>query len=82
MPNTVKVEFEGKQHDAVPVEPNQSNEHWNQYLLDDGTVLKLKTVVTSIMRLIGAYTPDGDPVYVVKSGNVVTATCPDTLKKR
>lgn len=81
MPNTIKVEFQGTPHEAVPVEANQSNEHWNQYLLDDGTVLKLKTVVPAIFRLVDAYTSDGDPVYVVKSGNIVTAVCPEKLKK-
>lgn len=82
MPNTVKVEFQGTLHDAVPVEANQSSEYWNQYLLDDGSVLKLKSVVTNIFRLIGAYNNDGDPIYVVKSGNIVTAACPDNLKKK
>ena len=82
MPNTIKIEFQGQSHDAVPVEANQSNEYWNQYLLEDGTVLKVKTVVTNIMRLIDEYAPDGDPVYVIKSGNVVTVTCPEGLKKK
>ena len=82
MPNTVKVPFEGAQYDAVPVEANQSSEYWNQYLLEDGSMLKLKAVVTGVLRLIGAYNNEGDPVYVVRSGNIVTVTCPDNLKKR
>ncbi|MBI3317605.1 MAG: hypothetical protein HYZ90_00445 [Candidatus Omnitrophica bacterium] len=82
MPNTIKVQFQGKECDAVRVEANQANEHWNQYLLDDGTMLKLKSVATDIVRLIGVYNDDGDPVYVIKSGNIVTATCPDNLKRK
>lgn len=78
----IKVQFEGKEHDAVRVEVNQANEHWNQYLLDDGTIMKLKSVATDIVRLLDAYTNDGDPVYVIKSGNIVTATCPDNLKRK
>ena len=68
MPNTVKVEFQGALHDAVPIEANQSSEHWNQYLLDDGSTLKLKAVVTNVYRLLGVYKDDGDPIYVIKSG--------------
>ena len=82
MANTVKVTFQGKEHDAVPVEANQATEHWNHYLLDDGTVLKLKVVVTNIARLMGAYNDDGDPVYVIKSGQILTSTCPEHLKKQ
>ncbi len=81
MANTIRMEFQGRQYDAVPVEANQSNEYWNQYLLEDGTILKLKTVVMNIARLNEAYTPEGDPVYVVKSSNIVTTTCPDALRK-
>ena len=82
MANTVRVEFAGKQYDGVPVEVNQSNEHWNQYLLEDGTMLRLKSVVTHVVRVPGEYTPEGDPLYIVKSGNIVTTTCPENLKRK
>ncbi len=82
MPNTMKVTFQGKEFDATPVEANQTSEYWNQYLLDDGSVLKLKTVVTQIIRLIGEYDSDGNPIYVAKSGNIVTVTAPEHLKKK
>ncbi len=82
MANTVKIPFQGQEHEAVLVEANQSNEYWNQYLLDDGSVLKLKAVVTNIYRLLGAYNDTGEPIYVIKSGNIVTANCPDNLKRK
>lgn len=82
MPNTMKVTFGGKESDATPVEVNQASEYWNQYLLDDGSVLKLKTVATQIVRLIGEYDSEGNPIYVVKSGNIVTVTAPEHLKKK
>jgi len=82
MSKTVKIEFNGKMYEAESIEINQANESWNQYLLDDGSVLKLKTVVTNIVRLEGVYDNEGNPVYVVKSGNVITATPPEHLRKK
>jgi hypothetical protein len=82
MPNTMKVTFQGKEFDATLVEANQASEYWNQYLLDDGSVLKLKTVATQIVRLVDEYDPEGNPIYVVRSGNIVTVTAPEHLKKK
>jgi len=82
MERRIKVNFGGQECDGVPVETSQANEHWNQYLLDDGSLLKLKTVVTEVFRLLNEYDADGNPVYVVKSGNIVAVTAPDHLKKK
>jgi len=59
----------------------QSSEQWNQYLLGDGSVVKLKVVVTEIWHLVNEYDNDGNPIYQVKSRNVVTVTSPDELRK-
>ena len=36
----VTLNMGGRQVQATPVEVNQSSERWNEYLLEDGTVLK------------------------------------------
>ena len=82
MPNTEKVSLGGKEYEAVRVEANQSTELWNQYLLDDGALLKLKTVVTELFRVKDLYDESGNPVYVVKSGNIVTVVAPENLRKK
>ena len=40
-----------------------AGEHWNEYLLDDGTVFKIKLVVTEIARVKDRYDENGDPIY-------------------
>ena len=45
-------------------------EEWNEYLLDDGTRLRVKLVVTKILRT-NQIDPEGNPVYVITSQNVV-----------
>jgi len=72
----------GDQVDAEPVEINQSSEHWNQYMLEDGTVIKMKLVATRIVRLLNQYDQAGNPVYFVNSTNVVSIECPESLKKK
>ncbi len=46
-------------------------EDFNEYQLEDGKVLRIKMVVTRIIRLEGETAPDGSPVYLIQSQNVV-----------
>jgi len=63
------------------VEFETEREGWNTYILHDGTTIKLKAVVTSIIRL-DAWKPDGEPLYLVNSSNVATADVPRQLYRR
>jgi hypothetical protein len=55
-------------------------EEYNSYKLSDGSMVRMKTVVTSIIRT-EEFTPDGEPVYIVNSQNVLVADVPDALKR-
>ncbi len=57
------------------------NEPWTEYLLDDGTVVRLKLVVTAAYRLEDQYDTEGNPVYVLTSTNVLKVSAPDNLRK-
>jgi len=54
-------------------------EHWNEYLLDDGSVVRMKAVVTEIVRIKGQYDQEGNPAYMVFSTNVTHVTSPEEL---
>ena len=71
----------GESVDAEQIEITQSSEHWNQYLLEDGSVLKLKSVPTKIVRLKDQYDPSGNPMYFIYSSIIVAADSPEGLKK-
>ncbi len=68
--------------DAEQMEAIQSNERWNEYFLEDNSVIKMKLVVTKIVRLVGQYDQAGNPIYSINSTNVVSVDCPDSLKKK
>jgi hypothetical protein len=51
-------------------------------MLDDGSVVKIKLVVTNVVRLEGEYDPNGLPVYLAQSTNVMAVSAPDNLRKK
>jgi len=50
----------------------EGEERFVQYKLEDGSVLKVKNVATSVLRVDGEYLPDGNPVYLVLSTPAVS----------
>ncbi len=77
-----KINFQGREVDATEVEFQTRKEDWNEYQLMDGSVIKMKLVVSGVFRIDGLYDNERNPVYQIKSGNVAAVTSPDTLKKK
>jgi len=67
----MKVPYQGRQVDGESVEFLTRREDFNEYQLADGKVMKIKMVVTRIIRLNEERAPDGNPVYIIQSQNVV-----------
>lgn len=68
--------------DAVGLDFTEIEEHWNSYRLSDGTTLKVRLVLRGVKRL-KRYEPDGTPIYVINSINVVRAVnVPEELKAK
>lgn len=81
MDRQTKVIYQGKETDAVEVDFKVVKEDWNEYDLADGTRIKLKAVASNIVRLLNEYDNEGNPIYLIKSSNVVGLSVPDKLKK-
>lgn len=82
MANIEKMKLpDGRLVDVEPIDVVQTSENWNQYLLQDGTVIKMKLVASKIVRLIDNYDQMGNPVYFVNSTNVLSLNVPENLKK-
>ena len=72
----------GQQLHGIDMEIEESSDKWSEMKLHDGTRLRVKTVVTQVIRLDGMWDPEGNPAYFVKSSPVVTVlSAPDFLKK-
>jgi hypothetical protein len=67
---------------ATDLDFTELEEHWNIYQLSDGTKLKVKLIVRGVKRL-SQFEPDGTPVYLINSMNVVRAIdIPDNIKAK
>ena len=66
----MKVTYKGQEVDAQPVEILSQEELWNSYQLSDGTLLRMKAVVTDILRIPGELDAKGNAVYMVNSNNI------------
>jgi hypothetical protein len=76
-----RVNLGTEQVDATEVGFRSSGENWNEYLVDDGTVVRMKLVVTEILRIDDRYDHEGNPQYFVKSTNVVAVSAPEHLRR-
>ena len=67
---------------SVDLDFKEVEENWNTYNLSDGTTLKVKLVLRGVKRLKN-FEPDGSPIYVINTINVVRAVdIPPELKAK
>lgn len=68
--------------DGIEVPVDESSEKWSEYKLEDGTTIRLKQVLTEVIRT-GYYGPDNNPLYAVKAQPVLAIVeVPDSLKRK
>lgn len=79
--NKRKIQLGQEIVDATPLTFRSSGENWNEYLLGDGTVVRVKLVATEAFRIDGRYDNEGNPLYLVRSSNVMVVSAPPSLRK-
>jgi hypothetical protein len=77
----IQVAFEGQMVPAEQLEFDSDKEPWTVYRLEDGTVLRLKSVLASVARLVDRYKPDGEPIYVLGIGGMPIMEIPPELRQ-
>ncbi|MFQ5826967.1 MAG: hypothetical protein ACE5IA_06375 [Dehalococcoidia bacterium] len=75
------INFRGQPREALEVKFKAVREDWNEYDLEDGTTVRMKTVVSEVVRVPEEFDNEDNPVYVVKSANLLVVKAPDSLKK-
>ena len=82
MKKKLKVRLPNRREiEAMDVDFETMKEDWNEYKLEDGTVLKFKTVVSSIIRTEDYDPMTGDPVYHVRSTNILRLKVSEEMKR-
>jgi hypothetical protein len=76
-----KVDLNGQEASALEMPFQTGAEYWNEYVLHDGSVLRLKSVVTEILKIEDKFDAEGNPVYMLKSTNIVSISPSDRSRK-
>jgi hypothetical protein len=66
---------------ATEVEMLDAKEVWSEYRLADGTKVRIKPVMIAVFRAEGEFTPDGEPVYNMKSTLITDIRAPANSSK-
>lgn len=73
---------DGRQAEAVEVAIDNSNERWSEFKLADGTILRAKISIVSIVRVQKEYDLQGMPVYQINATPTFAfVDVPASLKK-
>jgi hypothetical protein len=67
--------------EAEDMEFQTGREDWNEYQVEDGFSVRIKLVVSSILKT-GERDPQGNPVYIVQSTNIVKVLPPESYSRR
>jgi hypothetical protein len=71
----------GSAQDTTEIEVLDAKERWSEYRLADGTTMRIKSVVIAVFRENGHETPDGEPVYNMKSTLITDIRAPATSSR-
>ena len=71
-----------RESDEIPVDIVESTDRFSEVRLEDGTTLKTKMVPLEVVRVNNQWDPSGNPIYRLKSQNIVVADAPRHLRKR
>jgi hypothetical protein len=66
-----KIPLFGRETDVTDVPVLKASEPWSEYELEDGSVLRVRNVPTSVLRIDGQYNADGTPLYLILTTPVV-----------
>ncbi len=76
-----KVQWGNETVDGIDLDFRTLREEWNEYETEDGSRIRVKLVVSEIIRTDRFDHQVDQPVYVVRSGNIVVIKAPDELKE-
>ena len=76
-----KVTIGGKNRDAKQIEVIEAVRPWTDFLLEDGSRLRVNVVIDAVHRIEGEFDQRGNPIYLVNARTVSSTFSPETLRK-
>ena len=74
----VTVKYGNEELTGWDVPVDESIDRATELRLEDGAVIRVKVVVSAVIRIDGKTDGDGNPLYVVKAANNVSLVTPPT----
>lgn len=68
--------------EAQPVEVSEATRPWTDFLLADGSRLRINVVIDAVHRLEEEFDARGNPMYYVNSRTVSSVSSPEALRKK
>lgn len=75
------VEWQGNQVEGTIVLVENQVENPSTYNLEDGTQIRMRTVLMEVIRLDGHFNADGDTIYLLKHQNLLTTNVPEKYRR-
>ncbi len=72
---------DGREVEVVDVEVKDEKTPWCTFRLEDGSTLKMRLNLVSILRATDAWNPgNGNPIYFIESNTTIRVSAPKKLK--
>ena len=59
------ISIEGKEVEAFELEPLRADERWNEYLMSNGDLLRVKLVITRVFQARDTKNKAGENIYSI-----------------
>ena len=81
MARKTRINIGDRTIEAEDMEFQAGREDWSEYQVEDGFSVRIKLVVSSILKT-QERDPQGNPVYIVQSTNIVKVLPPETYTRK
>ena len=81
MARKTRINIGDRTIEAEDMEFKSVREDWSEYQVEDGFTVRIKLVVSSILKT-AERDPQGNPVYIVQSTNIVKVLPPESYSRK
>lgn len=81
MARKTRINIGDRTIEAEDMDFQTEREEWNEYQVEDGFSVRVKLVVSSILKT-NERDNQGNPVYIVQSTNIVKVMPPETYTRK
>jgi hypothetical protein len=82
VPKDVEIPYQGKLEKAEELQATEVKEGWSEYTVEDGSTIRVRSVIGRLVKLRDIYSDSGEPIYLIRSSTVMSGDVPPHLMKK